>query len=98
MDYIRQGAGKMVWVVGEALGTASGSETGPGECLSRDQRHDLRNHVAVVKGFSDLILMDLPWGHSARPELDDLSAKCTKFVHLLDEHRTAFPGAKALAS
>lgn len=88
MGYIREGAAKMVWVAGEAL--AHMHE--PASCLSKEKRHDLRNHAAVVKGFSDLILMDLPVAHSARPQLEDLAAKCMEFVHLLDEHRDAASG------
>lgn len=81
----------MVALVGEALGSATDADSG----LTRDRRHDLRNHVAVVKGFCDLILMDLPRQHSARPQLEDLSGKAMDFVRLLDEHRAATTGLRA---
>jgi hypothetical protein len=95
VSYIREGAGRMVRMVGEALGTSL--EKGPG--MNKEQRHDLRNHVAVVKGFSDLILMDLPSEHSARYQLEELSRKCMEFVRLLDEHRalTAASGSEPRA-
>ena len=96
VSYIREGADKMVCVMGEVL--ASGGERGPD--MNREQRHDLRNHVAVVKGFCDLILMDLPWEHSARFDLESISGQCKEFVRLLDEHRTATSGMEfqAMAS
>lgn len=93
VGYIREGADKMVRLMGEVL--AGDGERGPD--MNREQRHDLRNHVAVVKGFCELILMDLPWEHSARPELESISEQCREFVRLLDEHRSATHGKEIQA-
>jgi len=88
VSHIRTGAADLVRASGGLL--TAHTETGAG--LSRDLRHDLRNHVAVVKGFADLILMDLPRNHSARGMLENLSRQSLDFVALLDQHRDAGAG------
>ena len=60
----------------------NGSAPNPLEC--KDLRHDLRNNVAVVRGFSDLMLMDVPTGHEVIPVLDHLRVLSDHFVSILD--------------
>lgn len=55
----------------------------PLEC--KDARHDMRNQVAVVKGFSDLMLMDVDNTHPSAPVLDHLRKLSDQFVRLLDQ-------------
>jgi len=55
----------------------------------REIRHDFRNKLAVVKGFSDLMKMDLPESHSALMLLQRLTERCTRFSILLDSFAPA---------
>ena len=59
-----------------------GTAPNPLEC--KDLRHDLRNNVAVVRGFSDLMMMDVPEGHQITPVLDHLRVLSDQFVQVLD--------------
>ena len=54
----------------------------------REIRHDFRNKLAVVKGFSDLMKMDLPESHSSLMLLHRLTERCTRFSTLLDSFAT----------
>lgn len=57
----------------------------PGNPLEdRDVRHDLRNQVAVVKGFADLMMMDIPSSHAVAPSLKQLGILADQFVTQLD--------------
>ncbi|MEO0446705.1 MAG: hypothetical protein AAF191_11585 [Verrucomicrobiota bacterium] len=84
VQYIREGADSMVRLVG---GLLERTEKTADWLLDGELRHDLRNHIAVVKGFSDLILLDLPREHSARPMMENLSGVCAEYVKRLDYHR-----------
>ena len=53
--------------------------------LDQEIRHDLRNKVAVVKGFSDLMLDDAPDGHPSIQVLDQIVARSRQFVGVLDQ-------------
>ena len=60
----------------------------PGNPLEdREVRHDLRNQVAVVKGFSDLMMMDITPSHTVAPALKQLGALADQFVAQLDTVR-----------
>lgn len=52
---------------------------------SRGVRHDLRNHIGIIRGFCDLILLDLD---SARPEeeqgLNRMIQLCEEFTAILE--------------
>lgn len=83
ISYVHSGAASMVETIQNLIRTSSGaSDANP--LVSQDVRHDLRNQVAVVKGFTDLMRMDLPEEHSAQTMLGDLSAKTKEFVEVLD--------------
>lgn len=58
---------------------------------SRELRHDLRNKVAVVKGFSDLMRMDLSPNHRWANLLDRLIMLSDQFVEVLDSARDRSP-------
>jgi hypothetical protein len=64
----------------------------------RETRHDFRNKLAVVKGFSDLMRMDLPPSHPAGIVLDRLSERCLTFSALLDRFRPGHGEPQVLAS
>lgn len=64
------------------------STKGGNPLQDKDVRHDLRNQVAVVKGFSDLMRMELPAGHAVVPSVRQLIAVSDQFVIALDTVRT----------
>jgi len=64
----------------------------------REIRHDFRNKLAVVKGFGDLMKMDLPPSHPAGIVLDRLGERCTAFAALLDRFRPGNALPRLLAS
>ena len=84
IGYVHTGANSMLDSVHNLMRSAVESETG-NPLLSQDARHDLRNQVAIVKGFADLMKMDLPTNHPARTMLDRLTERSTDFVEILDQ-------------
>ncbi|MEM1294207.1 MAG: hypothetical protein AAGH89_02510 [Verrucomicrobiota bacterium] len=84
ISYVHSGAESMVETVQNLIRCcgSNGSEGNP--LMSQDVRHDLRNQVAVVKGFTDLMKMDLPAEHTVQSMLGGLSSKTKEFVEVLD--------------
>lgn len=80
VGYVLQGAEAMMGALQSVLGSDA-PETKLGE---RETRHDFRNKLAVVKGFGDLMKMDLPESHAALIILQRLSERCMRFSALLD--------------
>ena len=67
------------------IGVLDGLAAKPGNPLEdREIRHDLRNQVAVVKGFSDLMMMDLTPSHIVAPALKQIGMLADQFVAQLD--------------
>tara|TARA_R110002096_G_scaffold206192_10_gene392388 strand:- start:6255 stop:6581 length:327 start_codon:yes stop_codon:yes gene_type:complete len=56
---------------------------------NKDERHDMRNQVAVVRGFSDLMLMDVPPGHQSAQILDHLRNLADSYCGVLDQIKSA---------
>ncbi len=91
IGYAIQGAESMLHSLQGLMGS-----TDPETLLgSRDTRHDFRNKLAVVKGFGDLMKMDLPDGHPALYTLDRLTERCTQFSILLDRFRSGTGSGEA---
>ncbi len=87
ISYVHSGAASMVESIQNLVRNSAGSpDVNP--LFSQDVRHDLRNQVAVVKGFTDLMRMDLPEEHSVQEMLGDLSSKTKEFVEVLDSIKT----------
>jgi len=81
--YVRDTSGAMIRKLDELA-------KGDGNPLQdKDVRHDLRNQVAVVKGFSDLMRMELPAGHAVVPSVRQLIAVSDQFIAALDTVRCA---------
>lgn len=80
IEFILQGAAEMMATLQTVLGGANPE----GKLGERETRHDFRNKLAVVKGFGDLIKMDLPQSHGAYLPLQRLSERCTRFSAILD--------------
>lgn len=55
---------------------------------NKEERHDMRNQVAVVRGFSDLMLMDAPEGHQASQILEHLRNLADSYCSVLDQIKT----------
>ncbi len=80
VDYVQSGAESMMAAIQGLLA----DDNGVNLLADREIRHDLRNKVAVVKGFSDLMKMDLPESHSANGMLERLTSRCSEFIVILD--------------
>jgi signal transduction histidine kinase len=50
--------------------------------ITREARHDLRNKITAVQGFSDLLLMGDPEPDALRDQLQSLSSQARDFTHL----------------
>jgi signal transduction histidine kinase len=56
-------------------------------------RHDLRNQLGIVLGFSDLILEELPVDDPRRPEIQEIHAAATRALELLAQAADVPPSA-----
>lgn len=83
IGFIVDGSESMMSALQDVLRT-SAPESALGE---RETRHDFRNKLAVVKGFGDLLKMDLPESHSAVPLLHRLTERCSRFSAILDSFK-----------
>ncbi len=82
VDYLRSGSHAMAGTLSE-LSHATGPEVFQ-QLKCREFRHTLRNRLAVVKGFADLMKMDLPANHSGYAVLSRISNHCREIQDLLD--------------
>ncbi len=48
-------------------------------------RHDLRNHLAVIRGFTELMLVTAPADHPHRADLEAIAAAAASALALLDQ-------------
>ena len=85
--YIRDTSAALIGVL-DGLSVKSGNPLG-----DRDVRHDLRNQVAVVKGFADLMMMDITPAHVVAPALKQLGVLADQFVAQLDSVKQESGGA-----
>lgn len=84
IGYVRFGASSLLESVHNLMRSSLQPQS-PGEpLLDREIRHDLRNKVAVVKGFSDLMRMDSPEDHQVSRVLDGIIERSRQFVEVLD--------------
>ena len=67
------------------LAAASSGSAPINPLVNRDVRHDMRNLIAVVKGFSELMQMDISPGHPADTALRALCKMSDEFVIVLDQ-------------
>ena len=56
--------------------------------LDRHVRHDLKNFLAVGKGFSDILLMETDDSHPAIGLLKNISGGIDRFIDILDGNRS----------
>jgi len=85
IGYVLEGAQSMMAALQEILRSSD-----PEVLLGgREVRHDFRNKLAVVRGFGDLMKMDLPESHSSLMLLHRLTERCTRFSTLLDSFAPA---------
>jgi hypothetical protein len=80
IGFIMEGTEQMMF----ALQNVLGGPNPEGKLGERETRHEFRNKLAVIKGFGDLIKMDLPQNHAAFLPLQRLSERCTRFSAVLD--------------
>ncbi len=78
----------------EARASVSGWEQHP--LSDREARHDVRNRIAVVSGFSDLMLMDVSGTHVTAAPLRELRSIAGEFVKELDALREEDDGGARL--
>lgn len=64
---------------------------------SREIRHDMRNLIAVIKGFSELMQMDANAEHPANNSLTTLRTLSDQFVEILDQIKATSDGDAAAA-
>lgn len=68
-----------------AQAVKAGVDTSAGATLdNKETRHDIRNQLAVIRGFSDLLQLENPPSHPATPILEDLISYCDEMVTSLD--------------
>ena len=48
-------------------------------------RHDLKNQLGIVLGYSELVLQDLDKSHPLRPDLEEILKAGQQAMLLLDE-------------
>ncbi len=92
VSFVEEGASRMINRVHDLMRDTITAEDDGDPLFCRDIRHDLRNQIAVVKGFSELIRLDLPNNHVASSTLDRISKRSRRFVEILDEARDRSEG------
>ncbi|MFT5467501.1 MAG: signal transduction histidine kinase [Verrucomicrobiales bacterium] len=90
IGYVHFGANSMLESIHNLMRESLKSAKNGNLLLDREIRHDLRNRVAVVKGFSDLMRMEAPDDHPSAEVLDQIIKRSRHFVDMLD-------GAKSVA-
>jgi signal transduction histidine kinase len=58
--------------------------TSPRE-LSSLWRHDMKNQLGIILGFSDLLLQDMDSGDHRRPDLEEIHGAARRAMDLLAE-------------
>ena len=84
IGYVHFGANSMLESIHNLMRESLSSPDNGNLLLDREIRHDLRNRVAVVKGFSDLMRMEAPDDHPSARVLDQIIGRSREFVDLLD--------------
>jgi len=92
VNYVEEGTHNMMNRVHSIMRDIITKADDDNPLFCRDIRHDLRNQIAVVKGFSELIRLDLPNSHVASSTLDRISKRSREFVAILDEARDRAEG------
>ena len=82
--YAQSGADTVTETIQNLLRASFASSSSDSPLFTREVRHDLRNHIAVVKGFSDLMMMDVPPEHPSVATLQQVLASARDFVEVLD--------------
>lgn len=80
------------------LSAAAPGTVAPNPMVNKDIRHDMRNMIAVVKGFSELMQMDAGAGHPANGSLSTLRTLSDQFVSLLDDIKASSEGDATAAA
>ncbi len=96
ISFVVIGAKSMVETVQNLMASSAGGNGEENPLLSQDVRHDLRNQVAVVKGFSELMKMDLPSDHDMEGMLGSIGQLTRDFVEILDSMKYTTTVAEAL--
>ena len=65
---------------------------------NKEIRHDMRNLIAVVKGFSELMQMDVDASHPAYATLATLRTLSDQFVEVLDQIKASSDGDAAMSA
>jgi len=84
ISYVQIGAAQILQTVHNLMRASITTDTNVNPLFTRDVRHNLRNQIAVVKGFSDLMKMDLPENHPAQSKLSRIGDRAMQFVEVLD--------------
>ena len=71
------------------LRTAAGecSGTTPGRMLDVAEEHAMKNHLAVVLGFCELLLSEMPGADPRRPDVEEIHRAATAAVAILAQDR-----------
>lgn len=57
----------------------------PNPIETKKSRHDIRNQLAVIRGFADLMYMESPEGHPVCPILEEIMDCSDKMVEDLEQ-------------
>ncbi|MFT5465599.1 MAG: signal transduction histidine kinase [Verrucomicrobiales bacterium] len=77
--------GKIQNLMQSCLNTVASGSIAPNPMANKDVRHDMRNLIAVVKGFSELMQMDAAPDHPLYNTFSTLRTLSDQFVALLDD-------------
>lgn len=98
IGYVHFGANSILESIHNLMRESLSSTSDDNLLYDQEIRHDLRNKVAVVKGFSDLMRMDVPDAHPSSPVLDQIIGRSVEFVDVLDQAKSdASSGEELLA-
>lgn len=96
IGYVQFGSNSMLESIHNLMRESLSSPKNGNLLLDREIRHDLRNRVAVVKGFSDLMRMEAPDNHPSAEVLDKIINRSRDFVDMLDRAKAEADGCEEL--
>lgn len=87
VGYVQEGSANLLNKLHELANRCVHEQNATDPLDDRRVRHDVKNIMAVPKGFTDLLIIDIEEGHPAVNTLLSIQDGLERFQHLLDENR-----------
>jgi len=87
VGYVQEGSANLLNKLHELANQCMRESSGVDPLDDRRVRHDVKNLMAVPKGFTDLLLLDIQEANPAVSLLLGIQDGLERFQHLLDENR-----------